>query len=98
VFSVILGLVWVMRFFVFVVEMPLGPLIVPQVREWLIVDSEFIFVTVLHDIQEVLANSEGELECIFEFWVKEDLLTILQNLLFTRKHTGEELDGVVLVV
>lgn len=56
-----------MRFFILVVEMPLGSLIVPQVREGLVVDSEFIFVTVLHNIQEILANSERELECIFEF-------------------------------
>lgn len=98
VFSIILSFVWVVCFFIFVVEMPLGPLIVPQVWKWLIVDSELILVTVLHDIQEVLANSKGELECIFEFWVKKNLLTVLQNLLFAWQHTSEELDGVVLIV
>jgi hypothetical protein len=36
--------------------------IVPEMREGLVVDSELELVSVLHDVERVLANGEGELE------------------------------------
>jgi hypothetical protein len=98
VFCVIFCLVWIMRLLVLVVESPLSAFIVVQVWEWLIIDPELILVSMLHDVQQVLANSKGELECIFEFWVEKDLLSVLQDLLLSRKHTLEVFNGEVLIV
>ncbi len=68
----------------------------------------------LHDVQRVLADVEGELESCFVpvmiigkeylnfkmkvLGIKIECLTILENLLFPREDAREELNGIILIV
>ena len=61
----------------------------------------------LNNVQRVLANVEGELECRLEpekfkfdgvLGVEVDYLAILKDFLLSRKHTGEHFKCVVLRV
>ena len=61
-----------------------GPDVIPDMRKTLIVYSEFVFVSMLNDVEIIVANLEWELERSFHLFVRHDGLSILNNLLFAR--------------
>lgn len=64
-------------------KITLSLLILPQMRERLIVNAQFKLVSMLNNVQSVFTDVEGELEGSLELLLLVDHLSILQYLLLS---------------
>ena len=67
-------------------------------RKGLIVNPEFILVTMLHDTERVFADTKVIIERALVGVIFEQNGSILSNLLLAGHHTGVQLDCVVVLI